>query len=85
VTLLTAVLETAPAHGQLTLNPDGSFIYSRFTDYGGDDVFLYQANDGITASAATQVRLGDAAPIANGDVYTVFTNQTLAITPRRAC
>ncbi|MBC7081428.1 MAG: tandem-95 repeat protein [Thermoplasmatales archaeon] len=43
---LTAVLVDAPAHGTLTLNPDGSFTYTPDADYNGEDTFTYQAYDG---------------------------------------
>jgi VCBS repeat-containing protein len=79
--VITAVLLSAPAHGQLTLNSNGSFVYTRFTNYSGDDSFTYQASDGIAFSSSTLVRLGDATPVANNDIYTTPTNQTLTVIP----
>jgi hypothetical protein len=43
---LTAQLVTGPSHGAITLNPNGSFVYSPFAAYVGSDSFTYQANDG---------------------------------------
>jgi VCBS repeat-containing protein len=43
---LTATLLTGPAHGTLTVNPDGSFTYTPDKDYNGPDSFTYQADDG---------------------------------------
>jgi VCBS repeat-containing protein len=45
---LTAVVDTQPAHGTLTFNTDGSFIYTPTTDFVSprDDTFTYHANDG---------------------------------------
>ena len=43
---LTAVLVSGPAHGTLTLNPDGSFTYTPAANYNGADTFTYKANDG---------------------------------------
>ena len=43
---LSAMLATGPAHGRLTLNADGSFIYTPDANYNGADSFTYRANDG---------------------------------------
>ena len=40
---LTASLVSAPTHGSLTLNPDGSFTYTPNADYNGPDSFTYTA------------------------------------------
>jgi VCBS repeat-containing protein len=48
---LTAVLAVGPAHGVLTLNADGSFIYTPDLNYAGADSFTYRANDGLLNSA----------------------------------
>lgn len=52
---LTAVLATGPAHGTLTLNADGSFIYTPTGNFVGVDTFSYQAkgNDGSLSAVAT--------------------------------
>jgi len=47
---LTAVLDTGPANGSLTLNADGSFTYTPDTDFYGQDSFTYYANDGSVDS-----------------------------------
>jgi VCBS repeat-containing protein len=54
---LTAVLDTGPAHGTLTLNPDGSFSYLSFPDYFGTDSFSYHVSDGTASSAIVTVNL----------------------------
>jgi VCBS repeat-containing protein len=43
---LTAVLDASPAHGNVTLNADGSFTYTPANGYTGPDSFTYHANDG---------------------------------------
>ena len=48
---LTAVLVTGPAHGTLTLNADGSFLYTPAANYHGTDSFTYRANDGTLSSS----------------------------------
>lgn len=35
----------APAHGTLTLNADGSFVFTPQADFFGEDSFTYQASD----------------------------------------
>ncbi|WP_145949512.1 cadherin-like beta sandwich domain-containing protein [Paenibacillus sp. Y412MC10] len=54
---LTAVLETAPTHGMLTMNPDGSFTYTPARGSNGSDSFTYKANDGYSDSNTATVTL----------------------------
>ena len=49
-TILTAILDTNPDHGTLTLNSNGSFIYNPDKNYYGSDFFIYYANDGNSNS-----------------------------------
>ena len=56
-TTLTAMLVTGPAHGTLTLNPDGSFTYVPDANFNGVDTFTYQVSDGTTTSAPVTVTL----------------------------
>ena len=46
--LLSAILVQGPAHGTLTLNADGSLLYSPFANYNGADNFTYKSNDGMS-------------------------------------
>ena len=50
---LTASLVSGPAPGSLTVNSDGSFIYTSNTGYLGADSFTYQASDGYNGTIAT--------------------------------
>ena len=43
---LTAVLVANPTNGSLTLNADGSFVYTPDPNFDGTDTFTYRANDG---------------------------------------
>ena len=52
---LTAAWLTAPAHGSIALNADGSFTYTPAANYNGPDSFTYKANDG-TADSSTSSR-----------------------------
>jgi VCBS repeat-containing protein len=55
---LTAVKETDPQHGSLTLNAaDGSFSYTPAADFSGDDSFTYHAFDGALPSATATVSI----------------------------
>jgi VCBS repeat-containing protein len=51
---LTAVLVSGPSYGALTLNPNGSFVYTPQDYYNGTDWFTYKANDGqLDSNVAT--------------------------------
>ncbi|MEL6565490.1 MAG: Ig-like domain-containing protein, partial [Pseudomonadota bacterium] len=50
--VLSAVLDTGPSNGTLTLNSDGSFDYTPDAGFSGTDSFTYFANDGTEDSAA---------------------------------
>ena len=51
---LTAIKVTDPAHGTLTLNADGSFLYLPAFGYTGTDSFTYKVSDGtIDSNVAT--------------------------------
>ena len=54
---LAAVLVTGPAHGLLTLNPNGTFTYTPAANYNGPDSFTYKANDGSADSNTVAVTL----------------------------
>ncbi len=83
---LTAVLDSLPAHGSLTFNPDGSFRYvpssPTFTPYAGPpglDQFTYHVTNGYYASPPTVVSFGYAAPIAFPDEYALVPDQPLVV------
>ena len=54
---ITAVLVTGPAHGQLTFNPDGSFVYTAAPGQAGIDTFTYLARDGASDSNLVTVTI----------------------------
>jgi hypothetical protein len=54
---LTAVWVSDPAHGNLTLNADGSFTYLPDAGYEGPDSFTYKAFDGELESNLATVTL----------------------------
>ncbi len=54
---LTAALEEAPGHGQLTLHADGSFTYTPAAGDTGADTFRYRAYDGAAYGDPATVTL----------------------------
>src|SRR5207248_488803 len=48
---------TAPTHGQLTLNPNGTFTYTPDSNFIGTDTFQYKANDGYLDSNVATVTI----------------------------
>jgi carbonic anhydrase/acetyltransferase-like protein (isoleucine patch superfamily) len=80
---LAARLVAGPAHGELTLAPDGSFRYVPRRDFSGSDGFVYAATDAGGESALAAVRLtvtpvNDVA-VAAGEAYEMEQGSTLAI------
>lgn len=54
---LGAVLVSGPSHGSLTLNADGSFVYTHDGLSSADDSFTYRANDGTVNSNLATVTI----------------------------
>ena len=55
--VVSAVLQSGPAHGQLQLSPDGSFAYQPDDAFRGVDSFAYTAGDGVGRSEPVSVSL----------------------------
>ena len=60
---LTAALVAGPAHGALTLNPDGTFTYTPTANFFGTDTFTYVANDSFLKSSNTATVTINVSPI----------------------
>jgi uncharacterized repeat protein (TIGR01451 family) len=54
---LTAILVASPSNGTLTLNANGSFLYTPNAGFSGTDTFTYKANDGSADSSAATVSI----------------------------
>ncbi|HEX2749198.1 MAG TPA: Ig-like domain-containing protein, partial [Verrucomicrobiales bacterium] len=54
-TSLTVSVHTPPAHGQLTLQPDGAFTYTPDAGFTGTDRFIYRSSDGGTENAEVKL------------------------------
>lgn len=55
--ILTALLNTGPTNGTLTLNADGSFVYTPNAGFSGADSFTYHATDGQAQSHSAAVSI----------------------------
>jgi VCBS repeat-containing protein len=80
---LTAVLVTAPSHGSLTLNANGSFSYTPAADFAGSDSFSYRASDGTLTSNVATVAISVTAvndvPVAAGDAFSTAEDTVLTV------
>ncbi len=81
---ISAVLVSGPTNGSLTLNPDGSFIYTPNLLFFGTDTFTYYADDLLassnTATVTINVGLVNAAPAATADAYATAEDNPLTVT-----
>ncbi len=68
---LTAKLVSTVSHGTLTLNSDGSFLYSPTFEYSGTDSFTYKDSNAIGTSntATVTFTINPVVPIARNDTY----------------
>ncbi len=80
---LTAVLQSDVSNGTLTLNSNGSFVYTPNANYNGADSFTYVASDGTfssnVATVAITINSVNDAPVANNDSYNVNEDNTLTV------
>ncbi|MCA9245735.1 MAG: tandem-95 repeat protein [Planctomycetales bacterium] len=80
---LAATLVTGPANGAVSLDSDGSFLYTPNANFNGSDSFTYRAGDGAIDSDETVVTIAinsvDDAPHAADDTYTVEEDRTLSV------
>jgi VCBS repeat-containing protein len=78
---LTAIVNTQPTNGTLTLNPNGGFTYTPTALYTGPDSFTYHANDGSLDSNVVTVSItvgGTAQLLVNGSFESGETGWTMA-------
>jgi VCBS repeat-containing protein len=80
---LSSVLVSGVAHGNLTLNTNGSFSYIPASNYNGLDSFDYKVNDGTLDSNTTTVSISviavNDAPTAVPDTVSIDEDTTLVI------
>jgi VCBS repeat-containing protein len=81
---LTAIKASDPLHGTVTLNANGSFVYTPSANYNGADSFTYKANDGTASSTVATVTITvtgvNDAPVANSMATSLNEDSSKAIT-----
>lgn len=82
-TNLTPTIVAQPQFGTVTLNADGSFVYTPAANFSGVDGFSYQAGDGSLSSDVASVTINVAPindpPVAVNDEYTVAEDTELVV------
>ncbi|MBT1678577.1 Ig-like domain-containing protein [Curtobacterium aurantiacum] len=76
---LWAAMETKPFNGELSLEKDGSYVYTPTSNWSGRDWFTYSANDADGAAAFARVII-DVAPAAKDDKATTTAGKTVRVT-----
>jgi len=80
---LTASLLAGASHGTVTLDADGSFIYTPDAQFNGTDSFTYTVSDGLRDSNEATVTITvtekNDPPAAGDDAYSVPSGSVLAI------
>jgi VCBS repeat-containing protein len=80
---MTAILETGPSNGTLTLTRSGSFNYAPNSNFKGTDSFTYRANDGSAnshvATVFITVQSVNDPPVANDGTYSIDQNTMLIV------
>lgn len=83
---LTAIRLSGPTHGTLTLNANGSFLYTPALNFNGADSFTYKVNDGVADSNVATVTITVAAvndvPVASNNSYSTNQNTALNVAAR---
>jgi VCBS repeat-containing protein len=77
--VLTVTAHGDPSHGAVTVDADGSFVYTPDQGYRGLDSFTYTVSDGLLTTDATVTIMVNGAPIANDDNYSVNEGATLTV------
>ncbi len=78
---ITVTLHEAPAHGQLSLNADGTFYYAPAAGFVGTDAFRYQVADhwGGGSDATATVHVTNTPPAARPDGYAATSGLELKV------
>ncbi|HEY0548066.1 MAG TPA: tandem-95 repeat protein, partial [Verrucomicrobiae bacterium] len=80
---LRALLVTGTANGTLSLNTNGSFVYTPNLNYSGSDSFTYRTTDGNATSSVATVTINvtpvNDTPVAANDAFTIGEDGGLTI------
>ncbi len=78
---LTFTKATDPAHGSVTVNPDGTYTYTPAADYNGPDQFTIDISDGHGSAISVTVNITvtpvNDAPTGAGDTQTTNENTSV--------
>ena len=81
-TVVTARLVEGPANGVLSLESDGTFVYTPNADFFGEDSFTYVGQNGTTETNVTKVTINvlatQDAPVGVADTYTINEDEVLS-------
>ncbi len=80
--LTYAAGSTAPAHGTVVVNSDGSFTYTPTANFNGSDSFTYAVSDGTATVERTMtvtVTPVNNAPVANNDTFVFSTTGSVLL------
>ncbi|MCM3629584.1 Ig-like domain-containing protein [Paenibacillus glycanilyticus] len=77
---ITYTVVTAPEHGTLTLNPDGTYTYTPDPNFNGEDTFTFEANDGHGGKSTGTVTI-TVTPVNDAPVADAGTKTTTEDTP----
>jgi len=76
---INAVIVSDPTYGELTLNEDGSFVYTVITEGFDSDSFEYMASDGDSNSSSVTVTIEPQDIVPYPDYYELDEGQTIEI------
>lgn len=82
---LTFESVTGVSHGTLTVNSNGTFVYSPATGFTGSDSFTFKVNDGTTDSPPATVNITvtsviNTTPVANSATFSTAVNTAMTAT-----
>lgn len=79
---LIASIATDPVNGSVSVNADGSFVYTPNANFNGSDTFTYTVSDGtLTATGTVSITINAIAdaPIVGGDAYSTGEDVPLTV------
>lgn len=79
--VLAASVVSNVTHGNLSLNSNGTFVYTPTPGYSGSDSFTYNVSDGVASSGTATVNLSvlETAPTSGNDYYMTGSGQALTV------
>jgi len=75
---LTVTNHTSPSHGVVTINADGSFLYTPTNGYSGPDSFGFTVTDSSAQTASGTITI-NVTPVSAADAYSTSFNTQLVV------